>query len=130
MKRVLLGGCCLFLGGVFITGSPDSASARTKYLARFIARYGETVEAAGTQRCAICHGGPNGATKTILSSYAMGLRDQIGMKNCTDDALIDAALTAMEAVESEPDNPDGPTFGEILGEGNLPAPAPPPVEDE
>ncbi len=129
MKRVLVSVACLSLCGVFVTASPDSASARTKYLARFIARYGESIEEAGMQRCAICHGGANGATRTIRSPYATGLGEQIGMKNCMDDATIDAALTAMEAVESEPDNADGPTFGEILADGELPAPAPPEMDE-
>jgi hypothetical protein len=130
MKKTLVSLACMMLCALFVTANPDSANARTKYLARFIARYGETVEEAGMQRCAICHGGQNGATKTILSPYAIGLRDQIGMKNCTDDATIDAALIAMEAVESDPDNAEGPTYGEILADGELPAPAPPTEDNE
>jgi hypothetical protein len=130
MRKLLFGIAFSALCGLFITGEPNSADARVKYFTRFQARYGESIEEVTTLRCAICHGGVNGATRTIRSPYAMALEEQIGMTDCKDDATIDAALTALEAVESEPDNPDGPTYGEILAEGNLPAPAPPPEEDE
>ena len=129
MKRVLIGIAFTSLFGTFITASPNSASARLKYFNRFRERYGEAIPDIATLQCAICHGGVNGADRKIRSAYAMALEEQIGMKNCTDDATIDAALQAMEAVESEPDNPDGPTYGELLAEGNLPAPAPPPEEE-
>ncbi len=128
MKKVLIGLACTAVFGVFVTVNPDSANARPKYFARFMERYGEGNEEIATLRCAICHGGENGANKKIQSTFGLALLHEIeeagGAKNCMDDAVIDTALTAVEAVESEPDNEDGPTYGEILGEGNLPAPAP------
>lgn len=128
MKKVLIGLACTTLFGLFVTASPDSASARPKYFMRLMERYGENIEEVGTQRCAICHGGENGANKKVTSPYAQALLEQIqaagGDKNCMDDSIIDTALTAVEAVESDPNNEDGPTYGEIFAEGNLPAPAP------
>jgi len=128
MKKVLIGLACTAMFGFFVTANPDTASARAKYFARLMERYGENIEEVGTQRCAICHAGANGANKKIRSAYAIALFDQIkeagGDVNSMDDAIIDTALTAVEAVESDPNNEDGPTYGEILAEGNLPAPAP------
>jgi hypothetical protein len=124
MKKVLIGLACTALFGLFVAANPDTADARPKYFARFMEAYGGDIEAVGEQRCAICHGGENGANKKVLSAYATALKDQIGMANCMDDATIDAAITAMEAVESDPENEDGPTYGELLEDGMLPAPAP------
>jgi hypothetical protein len=124
MKKVLIGLAGTALFGFFVTASPNTANARAKYFARFMEAYGADIEAVGEQRCAICHGGVNGANKKLRSAYADGLAEQIGMVNCMDDAKIDAAITAMEAVESDPNNPDGPTFGELLEDGMLPAPVP------
>jgi hypothetical protein len=128
MKKVLIGLACTALFGLFVTASPETADARPKYFARFNEAYGTDIEAVGTMRCAICHGGVNGANKKIQSAYAAALLEQItaagGEKNCMDDTIIDAALTAVEAVESDPNNADGPTYGEILEGGELPAPAP------
>lgn len=128
MKKVLIGLACTMVFGFFVTASPDSADARPKYFARFMERYGEDIPAVGEMRCAICHGGENGANKKITSTYAQAFFHQLeeagGEKNCMDEDMIDAALEAVEDVESDADNEDGPTYGEIFAEGQLPAPAP------
>lgn len=133
MKKVLIGLACTTVFGLFVTASPDTADARPKYFMRLMERHGEEIAAIGEQRCAICHGGENGANKKITSTYAQAFFHQIeeagGEKNCMDDAIIDTALEAVEAVESDPENEDGPTYGEIFAEGNLPAPAPAEAEE-
>lgn len=129
MKKFVIGLACTALFGFFVTTSPETASARPKYFERFMAAYGEGNEAIATMRCAICHGGENGADKKIRSAYAIALLEEIktagGDVNCMDEDIINTALEAVEAVESDPENEDGPTYGEILEGGELPAPAPP-----
>jgi hypothetical protein len=105
--------------GLSVLAAPRQAGARPQYHMQLKEKYAAVKTEADTKKCAVCHGGNNGANKKILSEYGKALKDALGMPNVKPAADI---AKAMEKIEGKA-NGDGKKYGDLLKEGKLPAPA-------
>ena len=88
--------------------------AQKQYFDAFVAKYPEVAEKANQQKCGVCHG----KQKTQRSDFAKALEKALGEKKVKDVEKINAALDTVAAEEYT----DGKTYGELLKDGQLPAP--------
>jgi hypothetical protein len=102
-----------FAGLMFIS-QPEPAQARMEYLKAFTGKYDKVKDAAGTQKCGVCHG----AQKKDRSDYAKSIEKALGAKMVKDMDKINKALD--EAAKGDAGN--GKTYGDLLNDGTLPAP--------
>lgn len=105
----------LLAGAVLFSG--NSVEARPKYRTVFQKNY-EKVAASNKITCFACHGkdAEGKMDKEKRNVYAQALEKALGAKNVMKDADI---LKALGQVEKEK-SPDGKTYGDLLGAGQLP----------
>lgn len=70
------------------------------------------------QRCFICHQGKK--SKKNHNPYGEALAEHLTKKDKNDVEKIVAAFETVAEQSSNPDDPDAPTFGELIAEGKLP----------
>jgi hypothetical protein len=69
-------------------------------------------------RCNVCH---EGRSKRNRNIYGQALSELLDRKEDKEDVeKIRAALIKVEAISSDPDADDAPTFGELIEAGKLP----------
>lgn len=108
----------LVVAGLMLANAPQEANARPQYLKSFTAKYEKVAEAANEQKCGVCHG-DSGKNKKQVSDYGAALGKALGKKNQKDEDAIDEAFDTV--AEMKPEGSDK-TYGEMLAEGELPAP--------
>ncbi len=108
----------LVVAGLMMVNAPQEANARPQYLKAFGEKYEKVADAANEKKCAICHG-DEGKNKKLVSDYGMALAKALGKKNQKDADAIDEAFGTV--AEMKPEGGEK-TYGEMLGEGELPAP--------
>ena len=125
MTRIFSISGCVILS-LLITTSPAFAMRpfRVQFEKRYVkkdsseakdAAFKEAVQTAG---CAICH---EGEERKNRNAYGVAL-DKLLSENDKDHAeKIQAALEQVEGVRSNPQDPNSPTFGELIKQGKLPA---------
>lgn len=67
--------------------------------------------------CNVCHIGSN---KKKRNPYGMAI-DQFIEKGDKDPAKIEEALNKAAEIKANPDDPNSPTFGQLIEQGKLPA---------
>jgi len=95
---------------------PDSADANEKKLADAIDKI-TTGEPENRQSCVICH---FAASKKKHNDYGKAMNVLLDMKDKDNPEKIQAALKKV----GEQKSPSGPTYGELLGKGELPGEEP------
>ena len=107
-------------------GSAREAFARKQYMDEFKAMYakadGSDAEKAvaaevETAKCNVCH---VGSVKKDRNAYGNALAERLD-KNDKDAAKIKKVLGEVAALSSDPDKAGGPTFGDLIKQGKLPA---------
>tara|TARA_E500000305_G_C3952052_1_gene202657 strand:- start:435 stop:776 length:342 start_codon:yes stop_codon:yes gene_type:complete len=111
MKTALLSLSCAVLFAGFAMSSAD---ARPKYFAEFKDMYPD-VTGAAEAKCNVCH---EGKSKKDKNAYGKAYGMTLNAKNSKDAEQIKKALKGTEAKES---GVAGKTYGDLLGEGKLPA---------
>ncbi|MCA9176426.1 MAG: hypothetical protein KDB14_18190 [Planctomycetales bacterium] len=91
----------------------STADARPQYLKAATAHYPAAASALGEAKCGACHG----EKKSMLSTYAMALKEATG-KNQKDADKINEALDKAGAKK----NDDGVTYESLFKAGKLPKP--------
>ena len=86
---------------------PDSADAKEKAFA----------EAVATAKCNVCH---QGKTKRERNLYGRAVNKFLSKEDKEDKEKIRAALDKTAEMRSDPDNPNSPTFGDLIKAGKLP----------
>ncbi len=81
----------------------------------------EFAAAAEKAKCAVCH---VGKTKKVRNEYGKALNALVTKKDAKDSAKIQEALDKVAGMKSKPDDPNSPTFGDLIKEGKLPGGAP------
>lgn len=85
---------------------PDSANDKEKALAADVKKV----------NCNVCH---KGKSKKMRNAYGEAV-DKYIEKTEKDPAKIEEALNKAAAEKSKPDDPNSPTFGELIEQGQLP----------
>lgn len=76
------------------------------------------VAAVKKAKCNVCHVGKK---KTDRNAYGNALAELLDKKaDAKDQEKIKAALDKVAAMHSDPNDPNSPTFGELIQEGKLP----------
>ena len=111
----------------------NTALARKQYSEQFIDKYITPTPTTPAQKaidadvksvgCAVCHVGPGGKNKKERNAYGAALQEILGKKNEKAVDKIKAALDKVAKESSNPGDAKAPTFGDLLKEGKLPAPA-------
>jgi len=121
--------CAVVVGAVLslvCAGSAREAFARKQYMDEFKAMYakadGSDAEKAvaaevETAKCNVCH---VGSVKKDRNAYGNALAERLD-KNDKDAAKIKKVLGEVAALSSDPDKAGGPTFGDLIKQGKLPA---------
>ena len=133
MKRVCSFGLVAVVALVSLTClNTRTAFARKQYSEAFIEKYVTATPSTPAQKaldaevksvkCGVCHMGPGGSKKKERNAYGAALAEAVG-KNEKAPAKIDAALDKVAKESSIPGDAKAPTFGDLLKEGKLPAPA-------
>lgn len=99
----------------FAFAASESAEARPQYNKTFKGLYGDKFEEGTSLKCNVCHG----KSKKKLSKYGMDLKEKIGGKNVKDADAVEAALKAVEEMDSQTDDK---TYGDLINAGTLPKP--------
>ena len=86
---------------------PDSTDAKEKAFA----------EAVQTAKCSVCH---EGKTKNVRNVYGRALNKFIGEDSAKNKEKIRAAFDKVAQLKSNPDDPNSPTFGDLIQAGKLP----------
>lgn len=105
----------LVVAGLMMVNAPQEADARPQYFKAFSGKYEKVAETAKEKKCGVCHG----KSKKMVSDYGQALGKALGKKNQKDADVIDEAFDTV--AEMKPEGSDK-TYGEMLGEGELPAP--------
>ena len=127
MKKLLLFLGCIAVGVVLGPGAP-AAKAIKPFQAEFIAKYLQEdtdnpekkayIELVRGAKCNICH---QGKKKEVRNPYGVKLADLLDKKADKDNKeKIQAALTKVGAMKSDPKNEKSKTFGELIASGKLP----------
>ena len=104
--------CAAAVATVSLTAS--FAQARPQYMAQFKTAYPALEEQIATTRCFTCHG----PTKKDRNAYGEAVMKGIAEPNVKEEAVIQAALKAAEAM---PSDVEGKTFGELIAAKKMPA---------
>lgn len=129
MKRALfvVAGC---LAGVALASvSTRPARAIPAFKAEFDAKYVKKdstdpaekalAEAVKEVKCNVCHVGTD---KKQRNAYGQALAELLDKKeDAKNKQKIQEALDKVAAMKCDPEKPDGPTFGDLLKGGKLPA---------
>ncbi len=133
MKRV----CSFGLTAIVAVASlgwlnAGTALARKQYSDEFSKKYATDTPSTPAQKaiheeikavkCGVCHMGPGGSKKKERNAYGAALQKVVG-KNEKAVEKIDAALDAVAKESSKAGDSKAPTFGDLLKDGKLPAPA-------
>jgi hypothetical protein len=108
---------------VIAFGAVASAVAFPPFQKQFLIKYADGTDEAYTKlakddaKCLVCH---QGKKRKNRNSYGEALSELIGKKDQKDTDKIVAALEEVAKKSSNPDDPDAPTFGELIEEGKLP----------
>jgi cytochrome c2 len=123
--------CLLLLFG-FIAGTLlariESAHAVAPFKKEFDAKYVKTAPATPEEtalaaavtkvKCNVCHVGKK---KTDRNAYGNALSELLDRKkDYKNKAKINEALDKVAAMKSNPDDPNSPTFGDLINQGKLP----------
>ncbi len=118
MKKFASLMACLVVAGLMMVSAPQEVSARPQYMKALGGKYEKVADAVKEKKCGICHG-EGGKKKKLLSDYGKALKEAVGKKNQKDADVIDEAYDTV--AEMKPEGGDK-TYGEMLAEGELPAP--------
>ena len=108
---------------VIAFGAVASAVAFPPFQKQFLAQYADGTDEAFTKlakddaKCFVCHQGKN---KKNRNPYGQALSELIGKKDQKNADKIHSALEEVAAKPSNPEDPESPTFGELIEEGKLP----------
>jgi hypothetical protein len=78
-------------------------------------------EAVERARCAVCHAGPDGEKQKALNAYGRQFGKSVKKRDKNDRQKLDAAFKKLEASKQNANDAGSPTFGELIGQGKLPA---------
>lgn len=106
--------------GVAVMASP--AYAIKQFADEFKAVYGKEGSPLAAEiekaKCNVCH---VGKSKKDRNAYGNALADLLDKKTDKDDKdKIRKALEQVAAMSSDPSKPGAPTFGDLIGKGELP----------
>jgi cytochrome c553 len=130
MKKVLL----TVLAGIFVLGvSLDAAQAIAPFKKEFDEKYvkkesadpkdQEFAAAVKKANCLVCHAknAEGKEDKKIRNAYGKALDILLDKKtDAKDVAKIQGALDTVAKEKSNPDDPNSPTFGDLIASGKLP----------
>ncbi|TWT99426.1 hypothetical protein Pla108_03640 [Botrimarina colliarenosi] len=107
---------------VVALGIVAPAAAFPDFQKQFIAKYADGTNEAFTAdvkdaKCWVCH---QGKKKDNRNAYGEALHEYLGKKDRKDIEKIVESLDKVAAQSSNPDDPEAPTFGELIAEGKLP----------
>jgi len=129
MKKSLLVLSSLLVAAAMLWIAAQPAGAINNFRKEFEARYvkpdstepndvalREAFEAA---KCYVCH--VKGESRKVRNAYGTALSELLDKKEDKDNLeKIREALDTVAASKSDPNNPDSPTFGELISSGKLP----------
>jgi len=111
---------------------PDSTDPAEKAFA-------EVAESKATGECWVCHAKWKGADKHVRNNYGKALSALLDKKNFSSERReaepdkceqeIRDALEKTNKLKSDPNDPNSPTFGELIKSGKLPGNGTPDPED-
>jgi hypothetical protein len=127
MKNYCLLMVCGLAVGTLLAGV-ESARAVAPFKKEFEAKYVKTdpatpeekalAAAVAQAKCNVCH---VGTKKKDRNAYGEALNVLLDKKtDMKDTAKIQAALDKVAGMKSNPDDPNSPTFGELISQGKLP----------
>jgi hypothetical protein len=133
MKRVCSFGFVAVVAVASLTWlNANTALARKQYSEQFIDKYITPTPTTPAQKaidaevksvkCGVCHLGPGGSKKKERNAYGAALQKLLGKNEKALDK-IQAGLDAIAKDSSNPADGKAPTFGDLLKDGKLPAPA-------
>lgn len=119
--------CCVVAGMLFGLAAPRALAIK-QFKDEFDAKYVKPdskdpkekalAEAATQAKCLICH---EGASKKDRNPYGHALAKLLDRKEDKDNKeKIQAALDTAAKEKSKADDPNAPTFGDLIKEGKLP----------
>ncbi|HEY1600791.1 MAG TPA: hypothetical protein VGG64_14375 [Pirellulales bacterium] len=126
MKKIV---STLVIATLVLGVSLNTAYAIKPFKDEFDAKYvkdsnnAEFVEAVKKANCNLCHGknAEGKDDKKVRNAYGMALDKLLDKKeDAKNKEKIQAALDTVAAEKSNPDNPNAPTFGELIKQGKLP----------
>lgn len=97
---------------------------KTEFFSKFVNRNSTDpneksfADSAVKAKCTVCHVGEEKKNRNAFGRELTKLLQ----KNEKDTAKIDEAFDAVLKMKSVPDDPNSPTYGELMKEGKLPAP--------
>jgi hypothetical protein len=129
MKKALLFSLCGALAaGTMLGPVTPSALAIKPFKDQFTAKYVKPdstdpteqlfAEAVAVAKCNVCHTGKSKRNRNPYGIELAKLLDRIADKDNAEK--IGATLDKVAGMKSDPDNPDAPTFGELIAAGKLP----------
>lgn len=118
MKRLAVSVFGAAVALTLFVSAPQKAEARMQYYKEFESLYKDKLKDIDTKKCGICHG-KMGNDKKKVSDYGKELGTALGAKNVKD---VDKIKDAFKAIEAK-DAGSGKTYGDLLKDGQYPAPA-------
>lgn len=106
-----------------VFGAVAPAAAVKPFLDEFVDMYADGTDETFTElvkkeaKCWVCH---QGKKKGNRNPYGEALGELLSKKDSKNKEKIVAALEKVADEKSNPDDPDSPTFGELIEEGKLP----------
>ena len=127
-KSLLFPLCGAFAAGTMLWLVTPSAQAIKPFKDGFTAKYVKPdstdpaeqlfAEAVATAKCNVCH---VGKSKKNRNPYGIQLAELLNKSTDKDNKeRIQAAFDKVAAIKADPDNPDAPTFGQLIAAGKLP----------
>lgn len=128
MKRALLflssGLACVVLWSISAPPARAIPAFKTEFDAKYVKKDSTDpaekalAEAVKEAKCNVCHKGMN---KKERNAYGEKLAELLDKKeDAKNKQKIQEALDKVAEMKCDPDQPDGPTFGDLLKEGKLP----------
>jgi len=119
-----------FVLGLIMGPAAQPAKAIKQFRDEFVAKYVKPdsqdpkdkafSEAVDEAKCNLCH---MGASKKDRNVYGTALAELLDRKTDKDNKeKIAEALDKVAKMQSNPDDPGSPTFGDLISEGKLPCP--------
>jgi len=125
MKKLCLLVLCVIAGGLLANTQP--AYGVEAFKKEFIAKYVKKdssidadkafAEAVTAAKCNVCH---MGKSKKMRNEYGKALSQFAKKKDAKNIEKLQEALEKAAALKSNPDDPNSPTFGELIAQGKLP----------
>jgi len=127
-KALLFPLCAAFAAGTMLWLATPPAHAIKPFKDEFTAKYVKPdstnpteqlfAQAVATAKCNVCHVGKSKRNRNAYGIRLAELLDKTADKGNT--AKIQEALDKVAAMKTDPDNPDAPTFGQLIAAGKLP----------